>query len=188
MALPRPIKPAPFTYREYALLPDDGKRHELIDGDFFVTPAPSSGHQTVSRRLLFALMEQLEKPGLAVIFDAPFDVIFSNETVVQPDLVVVRASRKGLVTTRGLEGLPDIAVEIVSPGSRTSDLFLKKALYARHRVPEYWTVQSDPAAIAVFRLVDAEYQLARTFNLGDVVESGEFTEVGIPVTPLFAPL
>ena len=66
-----PHKPVPFTYREYALLPDDGRRHELIEGDFYVTPSPNTSHQTVSRRLQQVLMEQLEDTGQARFFDAP---------------------------------------------------------------------------------------------------------------------
>src|SRR5689334_1183493 len=87
----------PFTYEDYCRLPDDGQRYELIDGEFYVTPAPTSMHQTVSRRLQHRLMLQLEDPGLAVVFDAPFDVILANTTVVQPDLCVIKTERKGMI-------------------------------------------------------------------------------------------
>lgn len=74
----------PYTYQEYCYLPNDGRRYEIIEGDLYVTPSPSSMHQTVSRRLLYALMTQLELPGIAYIFDAPYDVILAETTVSSP--------------------------------------------------------------------------------------------------------
>src|SRR5438874_13805058 len=91
MSSPAVRRPPPLTYDEYRLLPEDGKRYELMEGDLFVSPAPSPRHQTVSRRLQFALMQALETPGLAQIFDAPVDLILEPTSVVQPDLVVVSA-------------------------------------------------------------------------------------------------
>ena len=67
----------PYTYQEYQYLPNDGRRYEIVEGELYLTPAPSPMHQTVSRRLQFALMKQLEEPGVAFVFDAPFDVILS---------------------------------------------------------------------------------------------------------------
>jgi len=126
-----------FTYREYALLPDDGRRHELIEGDFYVTPAPATMHQTVSRRLSHALMFQLEDTGLALVFNAPCDVILDENTVAQPDLAIVRMTRRELVSKRGIEGPPNVVVEILSPSPKGQDELLKKAVYARFNVPEY---------------------------------------------------
>ena len=79
-----PRQPEPFTYREYALLPEDGRRHELIEGEFYVTPAPGTQHQTVSRRLQQLLMQQLEDTGLALVFNAPVDVLLDDTTCLQP--------------------------------------------------------------------------------------------------------
>jgi Uma2 family endonuclease len=73
-----------FTYDEYCLLPNDGKRYEIIDGELYVSPAPSPFHQTVSRRLQYVLMTQLEQSGIALVFNAPCDLLFEHKTVVQP--------------------------------------------------------------------------------------------------------
>src|SRR2546429_8612071 len=82
MATPTVHRPPPLTYEDYRLLPEDGKRYELMEGELFVSPAPSTRHQTISRRLQFALMEALEKPGLAQVFNAPTDLLLSSTTVV----------------------------------------------------------------------------------------------------------
>ena len=106
MSSVRPSR-VPFTYEDYAAIPNDGRRWELIDGEFEVNPAPSPRHQTVSRRLQFELMRVLEEPGLALVFNAPVDLILSDQQVLQPDLVILRAERARLVTERGIEGTPD---------------------------------------------------------------------------------
>ena len=98
----QPVTPstAPFTYEDYAALPGDGRRWELIDGEFDEILTPSPKHQTVSRRLKFELMRTLEEPGIAGVFNAPIDVILSETVVVQPDLVIVREERPGAVSER----------------------------------------------------------------------------------------
>jgi Uma2 family endonuclease len=123
-----------------------------MDGDLFVSPAPSTRHQTVSGRLQFALMQALEVPGLAQIFNAPCDVIFTPTSVVQPDLAIVSAARSHLITARAIEGVPDVLVEIISPASSDRDEHLKKRLYERHGVPEYWVVEPEHGFITVWRI------------------------------------
>ncbi len=94
-----------------------------------MNPAPTTIHQRVSRRLQQVLMQQLEEPGIAEVFDAPTDVILSETSVVQPDLAVVRIARKA-ASERGIEGPPDVVVEILSPGNSGHDELFKKMLYA----------------------------------------------------------
>lgn len=178
----------PYTYEEYCYLPNDGRRYEIIEGDLYVTPAPSSIHQTVSRRLQFALMSQLEVKGLALIFDAPYDVIIANTTVVQPDLVIIRNSRRSSISQRGLEGIPDVAVEILSPSTRGNDAILKKAAYARAGIPEYWMVDCDLGQVEVFRLKEAGYDPGVLFDRSATLTSPAFPEVAIPLLPVFEPL
>ena len=165
-------QPVPFTYREFALLPEDGnKRWELIDGDFFVSPAPSSRHQTVSRKLQQALMTQLEDPGIAQVFDAPVDVILTDTDVVEPDLVIIRDPER--VSLRGIEGAPDVIIEILSPFNPERDRYLKKALYARCGVPEYLIVDPAFSRVEVWELafIPREQQLGalveRPFEIGE---------------------
>jgi Uma2 family endonuclease len=185
MVMTRPGAEVPFTYREYALLPDDGRRHELIEGDFYVTPAPTPVHQTVSRRLQHALMTQLEDTGLAFVFDAPIDVILSDTTVVQPDLAIVRQIRREMISKRGIEGPPDVVVEILSPSSKGQDEFLKKSVYARFGIPEYWLLEPEHGFLSVFRAEACAYRLSSRLDRSSTLTSPEFAEISIPLGPVF---
>jgi Uma2 family endonuclease len=178
----------PYTYQEFQYLPNDGRRYEIVEGELYVTPAPSPMHQTVSRRLQFALMKQLEEPGVAFIFNAPFDVILSETSVVEPDLVIIRQGRRGSFSKRGFEGGPDVVVEILSPTTRGNDVFLKKAAYARLGVAEYWIVDPDLGRIEVFRLKEGGYDQGLLFDRSATLSSPSFPEVAVPLAPIFAPL
>jgi Uma2 family endonuclease len=177
-----------FTYREYVLLPDDGRRHELIEGDFYVTPAPAPCHQTVSRLLQYALMTQLEHTGVAFIFNAPIDVILSDTTIVQPDLAIVRQSRVELLSRRGIEGPPDVVVEILSPSSKGQDEFLKKSIYSRFGIPEYWLIDGDHGFISIFRAEGSAYRLHQRLDRASTLTSPGFPELSIPLAPIFRPM
>jgi Uma2 family endonuclease len=132
-----------LTYREYRCFPQDGRRHELIDGEHKVNPAPETYHQTLSRRIQFQLYVQIEQTGLGVVFDAPTDLQLSETDVVQPDLIVVSEACKTIITPTKIKGVPDLVVEILSPSSERLDRDLKRELYRRSGIREYWIV--DPA-------------------------------------------
>lgn len=175
----------PYTYADYAALPSDGRRWELIDGDYEVNPAPSPRHQTVSRRLQFELMKALEETGVALVFNAPLDLVLSDNDVVQPDLVVLSSGREHLVTERGIEGPPEIVVEIISPSSRLLDRRVKKGLYARFAVPEYWLVDPIGGHIELYRLGEADYTLEQRFDRASTLETPSFPEVHIDLVRVF---
>ena len=181
----RPHRQLKYTYREYALLPDDGKRHELIDGDFYVTPASGTRHQRLLGRLHLALAAQLSQ--VAEIFLAPTDVILSEHDVVEPDLLVLRHDRASLVSKRGIEGPPNLVIEILSPGNRGNDEFLKRGTYARCSVPEYWLVDPEAGFVTVLRAEQpgAPYTLLARFGRVSELTSVEFPELKLPLGPLF---
>jgi Uma2 family endonuclease len=135
--------PIKLGYEEYLVLPDDGRRHEIVDGAHHVSPAPRPWHQTVSRRLQFALYSQLELTGRGQVFDAPIDVILGPHDIVQPDLVYLTAEQAALVTDRAIEGAPALVVEILSASTRRHDVLVKAPLYLRHGVGRYWIVDPD---------------------------------------------
>lgn len=177
-----------LTYREYALLPDDGRRHELIEGELRECAAYGTSSSTVRRRLQHALMTQLEDTGLAYVFNAPFDVVLADTTVVQPDLAIIGAKHRERISKRGLEGPPDIAVEILSESSKGQDRFLKKAVYAKYGVPEYWLVEPDLGFITVFRLREGGYEQQPRLDRASTLTSAEFPELSVPLAPIFRPL
>ncbi len=148
-----------LTYAHYVCYPDDGRRHEIIDGDHFVNPAPSTYHQTVSKRLQFHLYSQIELRGLGILFDAPVDVQLSEHDIVQPDLVVVLNEKQTIITPSKVKGIPDLIVEIISPSSLDNDRKLKRNLYQNSGVTEYWIVDPFEHTLDQLILRDGEYRL-----------------------------
>lgn len=149
-----------LTYREYACYPEDGRRHEIIDGVHYVNPAPSTYHQTVSRLIQFQLMSQIEMTGRGKVFDAPVDLHLTDHDVVQPDIVMVMNDRN-IITPTKIKGVPNLVLEILSPSSEKNDRELKFSLYEKSKVDEYWIVDSDEQEIEQHVLVDGKYQMTR---------------------------
>ena len=176
----------PFTLQDLASIPDDDKRRELIDGDLFVTPSPTAWHQTVSRRLQYELMTALERTGLAQVFDAPTDVIFDETNVVVPDLVIVSRAQQHIVTKRAIEGVPDVVIEILSPGTSERDRHYKRRLYERFQVPEYWIVDPEYGFIEVFTLVDTGYGIRARYDRASVLVCPIFPTLSVELAPIFA--
>jgi len=140
-----------MTYQDLLEMPDDGLRHELIDGAHFVTPSPNIRHQRLVGRLHYALMRHVESQPGTEVFLAPLDVVFSDRNVVEPDVIYVSAERSAIVGVANLQAAPDLVVEVLSPGTKKRDLGLKRDLYERWGVPEYWVVDPDHDVVHVHR-------------------------------------
>ena len=147
-----------WDYESYAAIPNDGKRHEIIDGEHFVNPAPNLYHQTLSRRIQFQLYEKLELHELGVVFNAPVDVQLSDHDIVQPDLAVIMKARKNIMTPIKIKGAPDLVVEILLPSNPNHDLKRKRQLYEQYAVAEYWIVDPDEQQILQLVLADGKYE------------------------------
>ena len=144
-------------YEHYVCFPDDGRRHEVIDGDHYVNPAPSTNHQRFSRRIQFQLYDQIEETGRGEVFNAPTDLQLTDHDIVQPDLIVIMRERRLIITPTKIKGTPDLIVEILSPSTEKNDCILKKELYERLRVPEYWIVDPDEHSVEQFVWRDGKY-------------------------------
>ena len=141
-----------LTYDDFVLFPDDGLRHELIDGEHCVTPSPNTKHQTVSGNLFLAIGMWLETHPIGRVYHAPLDVVFSDFDVVEPDLLYIsNERRKEIVTTQHVRGVPELVIEIGSPTTRTRDETIKLRLYERAGVLEYWFVDTDADVVRVHR-------------------------------------
>lgn len=147
----------PYTYEDYRTLPEDmSRRYELLHGELYMVPAPTTRHQRIVRDLGFLLHAFVRDQGLGELFYAPVDVILGQgdaREVAQPDLVFITAARADIVKLHGIEGAPDLVVEVLSPGTEERDRGYKRTLYARHGVREYWIV--DPEARTVDVHADA---------------------------------
>lgn len=146
-----------LSYDEYALIPDDGQQHEIIDGEHYVNSAPGTYHQTLSKRLQYELYRQIELQGKGLVFNAPCDVQLSEHDIVQPDLIVLLGATRQIVTPAKLLGVPDLLVEITSPSSNQYDRTLKKQLYERAAVREYWIVDARQRTVEQMILADGAY-------------------------------
>jgi len=148
-----------LTYADFVQLPDDGRRYELHEGELSVTPAPGRPHQRILGNLHLILAPHVRASGRGELMLSPFDCIMTDTTVVEPDLVYVDDRRRALLSDRALEGAPTLAVEIISPSSRTIDRRRKLGLYARHGVEYYWIVDPDARTIDAFQLVGDAYEV-----------------------------
>lgn len=161
-----------WTYNDLKRTPDDGKRYEILDGELVVTPAPGPPHQRATFDLSLALHRILSPH--AEVFNPSPDVILSPTRVVIPDVVAVREERLHLVTGRGIEGAPDLVVEVLSPTSSRRDRHRKATLYARVEIPEYWIVDPRAKVVEVYALGDRGYCQDGEYRLGDRLASVTF--------------
>jgi len=176
-----------LTYEDYAALPDERGRYQLIEGDLFVTPSPSTGHQRVSRNLGLVLAAFVKEHRLGAVFYAPIDVIVSRDTVVVPDIVFLGRDRMHLVSERGIEGGPDLVVEILSPKTRRMDRITKMRLYANAGVREYWLVDPKAQTIEAFALERGAWVLRAALAEREVLTSALLPGLEIALGDVFAP-
>ena len=135
-----------WTVDDLQNIPDDGNRYEIIDGELFVTPAPSWTHQFAVTILYHLLADYLNAEHFGVVLVAPADVAFSRTRSVQPDVFVVP-----LVEGRHPRHFADVrrlllAVEVLSPGTARADRVSKRVLFRDEGVAEYWVVDLDARA------------------------------------------
>lgn len=172
-----------WTYAEYASLPDDGKRYEVIAGELVVSSSPRPQHQRASMRLGAALEVFTQEHGIGDVYAAPIDVLLSQDDYLVPDLVFVRTERADIVTGRGIEGAPDLVVEIVSPSSALRDRGLKRERYARFGVPLYWVVDVELGGVEVHRLAenpDGPAEIIGDTLVWQPIPSGQSLTLSVP--------
>ena len=164
------IEKKKYTYDDYLKTPDD-KRYELIEGELYMTPSPITNHQRISGRIEFELRKFVAENDCGEVFDAPYDVYFDDENVVQPDILFISKDRLNIIGDKNLQGAPDLVIEILSESNAYRDLIQKKKLYARHGVQEYWIVVPGEKTIDIHILKDKTYQLYQTLGEDEILES-----------------
>lgn len=163
---------------------------ELIQGKIFrMSPAPSTRHQRVSRKLTTQWDLFLAKSGCEV-FAAPFDVRFpmgadERDTidVVQPDICIICDAAK--LDERGYNGAPDVIIEILSRGNAAKELRYKYALYERNGVKEYWVVHPEEQTVLIYTLINEAYQPSNLYTKGDVINSNVFPDFCLNLDLIF---
>lgn len=147
----REPKQGRWTYKEYAALPNDGIRYEIVNGVLFMTPSPSGQHQDAVLEIAAYLRDYIKQANAGKVRIAPCDVELASNVVVQPDVFIVLNEHLDRIEESRVIGAPDLVVEVISPGTATYDRNNKYHAYARAGVPEYWLV--DPTSRTVEALV-----------------------------------
>ena len=173
-----------FTYDDYARLPDD-RRYEVIDGELFVTPAPTPYHQMVKRRIERLLEEHVERGSLGTVLDAPCDVVLSNFDVLQPDIFFISSGRLATIGEKYISDAPDLVVEVLSPGTRRRDRSLKSKRYARFGVREMWIADPDGKTIEVFVNAGEGFRRDAIYGEEGVLRSPLLPGLEIPLARVF---
>lgn len=177
-----PLPARPFSYADLELMPDDGRRYEIIDGILIVSPSPVTVHQRVSSNVLGILRAAAPPPF--EVFGAPFDVVRADDAVLEPDLLVAAESD---LTRKNLPKAPALAVVILSPSTRRVDLTLKLARLEEARCDAYWVVDPDTPSVRIWELAGDCYGEPRVLTRDGVVEVERPFAVTFAVTELIKP-
>jgi len=180
-----------LTYDDFLLFPEgDGLRHEIIDGVHYVTAAPNLRHQDLVGRLHLAIGSFLAShPGVGRVFLSPVDVVFTIHDVVEPDLVFVAGDQSNILTEANIQGAPAIVVEVLSRSTRARDERIKKELFDRGGVREYWMIDPDRLRVIVhLREADAFHACA-PLSAADhaVLSSPLLPGLSLDISELFRP-
>ena len=181
--MPDPLASTTLSYAAYAEIPADGKRWEFLDGEVFVTPAPSPLHQFAVMRLWRFLEDNLAAFGAdAIAFASPIDVILNDAEIVQPDVVV---ARRGQVSGRGIEGAPPLLVEVVSPTRPSLDREVKARRYAANGVERFWLVDPVARTLECYRLAGERYEITATASGNATLDIGDLPGLTLPLERLW---
>lgn len=170
-------------YEDFVRLPGDGKRYEVLDGDLYVTPAPSPLHQRLSKRLQRRLEDYFEARGLGEVFNAPIDLILGEHDIVEPDLLVVADPAQ--ISARGIEGAVLMVVEILSPSTRAQDRGVKMRRYADLGILHYVIVDPDAGTIECRRLESSAYRLIAEASAPETLTHPDWPDLTIDLGELW---
>jgi Uma2 family endonuclease len=173
------------TYTDLLSWPEDGRRYELYDGEVCVVPAPFPRHQMATTELLRKLTDYSDATG-GIALVSPIDIVFADDTVLQPDIVVFTAARKHFVAPdRAICVPPDVAVEVISPGTAANDRGRKLEIFERFGVPEYWILDPYDERLEIRTLRDGRYEPPATVGRGETVASRILPGFSCPLGALF---
>lgn len=187
----QPSRPLPeqgqWTYDDWAQLPSNGWKYEVLNGELFMTSPPTVSHQDASDELLAQMRTYAKQRRLGKVFSSPIGVRLPTQPVpVQPDVLFVKKEHLSIVTKTYIEGAPDLVVEILSPSNWTYDRQEKFEVYRAAGVSEYWIVDYRAKSIEVFNLDNGSYVLSGKFTSGQTAASTALAGFSIPVDEVFA--
>jgi Uma2 family endonuclease len=190
VAAPANTVPGPeqgqWTYEDYAAIPDDGKRYEVVNGVLFMSPAPDKWHQKTVGRIFRYLSAHIEDTGIGEVYIAPFDVELAPNIVVQPDVLVLLKPHLGKATDKRVIGAPDLVVEVASPSTAIYDRREKLDAYIQAGVAEYWIVEPATHSVEVLTIEANAFSSRGIFEGKTTLTSKVIPDFSIHVEQFFA--
>lgn len=172
-----------LTAADWLEFPDDGRLYEILGGELYVSPPPGIEHQRIASRL-HILLHQFLADGRGEVLFAPTGVKLSEHNIPEPDLVVILAEQAHKVGEAWIDGAPDLVVEILSPGTASRDLSVKREIYEQSGIPEYWIVDRKAGAIEVLTLEGGRYVRFGRFERGSILRSKRLTGLEAAVSSI----
>ncbi|HLW79212.1 MAG TPA: Uma2 family endonuclease [Terriglobia bacterium] len=173
-----------FTHADLLVMPDDGKRREIVDGELFVAASPLSKHQLVVSNIASAFFLYLHDHPVGKLLVAPLDVILSDYDVLEPDLLFISDEHRGIIQD-WVRGAPDLVIEVVSPTTARQDRGPKLKAYARFGIPEYWIVDPEKNTVEVYRLKERSYQPAQVLAEDEILSSPQLPGLALALRDMF---
>lgn len=174
-----------WAYEDLFSLPDDGKRYEIIAGELYEMPAPKAAHAAIIMNLIVRLFGPLIDTLGVRVFTAPIDVFMHNASPVQPDLLVLLADQLDRISERGIEGPPALIVEVLSPGNSRHDLVLKRTIYERAGVREYWIISPEAMIVEILTLDGEHYRTHARVAGAEQLSSVALPAIVSPASSIF---
>ncbi len=174
-----------LTYADLIALPNDRNRYEILEGELQVTAAPNTMHQTAVTNLTIILGNYVRRHRLGRVFTAPYDVLLSDTTVVETDLLFVSNERRSIVEPRFVRGAPDLVVEVTSPSTAQTDRHAKRQVYARLGVPNYWRLDPDRQEFLTEALENGVYRQVAAGRESQCVSAPPFPELQIELSQVW---
>jgi Uma2 family endonuclease len=182
MALSKPA--GTWTYEDLLSLPDDGRRYEIIEGDLYEMPSPTWAHAVTIANLMLLLGPIVQSIG-GWLLSAPLDTFFRGADPVQPDILAILPGSRAVGHGRGVEGPPDLVIEVLSPSNRGHDLLTKRLLYARAGVREYWIVDPMERVVEVLTLEGDAFHTVQVASGDEAVSSKLLPDATLPLAAIF---
>jgi Uma2 family endonuclease len=164
-----------WTVEDYLHLGEMSTPCQLINGELIMSPAPAILHQSISKKIFKLLDKEAEKGG-GDVFYAPIDLFIDKKNVYQPDLVYISKENRHIISKRGIEGVPDLVVEILSPSNAFTDRYFKKKIYQNIGVKEYSIVDPGNHTIEIYTHNQTDHDIPHLYR----VDEGKITSTVLP--------
>lgn len=173
-----------YTYKDYERLPE-GAPYQLIGGELVMTPSPVPYHQILIGRIFSRIDKFVREKNLGIVIFAPLDVYFSETDTYQPDIVFISKGRLNIIGEKKVEGPPDLVIEILSPATAYYDIRIKKDMYEKSGVNEYWIVDPIQKTVEVFVNKNGKFELTNTAKVEGTIKSSILDELSVEIKEIF---